>query len=325
MFRSHLDLRLLPHLSASPSIGSIKTACGNSDVSPDTPGVPRFVARYRLLVHSQSVPAFSLVSEHNDLTDALGYGARRILDYGETDSLYEKISKSTPASPQRNRAAGGKSPGSPRNLLKALLHSSPGSKAENTLPAPLKPQELPELQYLVSYNMVNNFYYNLVSWSPARNSILIAIDSRAFWWNGSSQVHGMLLVPGSTSHICCVACSSPGHFAVALANGDLSIYSSGSPARAVTRRFPAAIHCVEWFPKGDFFAAGDAAGGVYLVSYDAVELTVVSHMRAFSQQVCGMLVVRIKIGEFPLHSNLSILGSPHSPMLLAHTNSRDLA
>lgn len=152
-----------------------------------------------------------------------------------------------------------------------------------------KPAELNELQYLVAYNLVNNFYFNLVSWSPVKKSIAIAIDLKAYWWNGSGMVEDILALRTHSVPILCILCSSLGYFAVASLDGLLSVYSASRPQLHMTRAFAAPLFTVCWFPDGVHLLAGDSGGKIFILRFlEGKTLEVISQLYGLTQQICGM-------------------------------------
>ncbi|GEQ70647.1 hypothetical protein JCM33374_g4326 [Metschnikowia sp. JCM 33374] len=145
-----------------------------------------------------------------------------------------------------------------------------------------------ELQYLVTYNLVNNFYFNLVSWSRLNNSIAIAIESKAYWWDGSSHVRDMNIQRPGLAPVSCVSCSSGDAMAVSFSDGFFCIYQITKRRPPISRRFAAPVQCVEWFPDATRLFVGDSTGSVTLLAYDGASIVVVSHLTGFTQQICGI-------------------------------------
>ncbi|OBA24433.1 WD40 repeat-like protein [Metschnikowia bicuspidata var. bicuspidata NRRL YB-4993] len=149
-----------------------------------------------------------------------------------------------------------------------------------------------ELQYLVTYNLVNNFYFNLVSWSPLNNAIAIAIDSKTYWWDGSSQVRDMNIQRPGLAPVSCVACSNGDAVAISFSDGFFGVYQITQKRRPASRQFSASVQCVEWFPDGKRLFTGDLTGAVCLLAYDGSALRMLCHFPGFTQQICGFSLNR---------------------------------
>ena len=182
---------------------------------------------------------------------------------------------------------------SPRDLVRALESSGRLSRDQEDTSSPKKSAaDMPELQYLVTYNLVNNFYFNLVLWSPVNNSIAIAIEGKAYWWDGSSQVRDMNIQRPGLAPVSCVSCSNGDALAISFSDGYFCIYQIARRRPPVSRRFNSSIQCVEWFPDGKRLFTGDLAGTVCLLAYDGTAILVLCHLTGFTQQICGISLNR---------------------------------
>lgn len=141
-----------------------------------------------------------------------------------------------------------------------------------------------EERYLVTYGLVSNFYYNLVSWSKALNAVAIAVHKKAYWWDGRGGVEDMDLAPRTNLVICCVECSAD-MVAMAFENGLLRVFLAVGN-RCMSRVFSCPILCVCWFPDGKRLLAGTLAGTVYIVEVGR-RLGLLGWLGGLTQQVCG--------------------------------------
>lgn len=158
-----------------------------------------------------------------------------------------------------------------------------GAQATPQKPPPV-PLPMAELQYLVTYDMLHNFYFNLVLWFPLTNTIAIAIGSRSYWWDGLAQVRDMRTHDPSRAPITCISCSAGLLVAVAYANGVVLLWATPQRTLVASRHFLAAVFCMRWFPGLAHLVAGDLGGTVHLLN---TALEPVAVIRAFSQQSCG--------------------------------------
>ncbi|WPK27433.1 hypothetical protein PUMCH_004820 [Australozyma saopauloensis] len=145
-----------------------------------------------------------------------------------------------------------------------------------------------DLHYLQTYDMRNNFYLNLVTWSRPHNKIAVAVKDKAYWWDGLRYV-AQINLQGNQKPISVISCGPTGVLAVGLQDGlqgCLSLFLNAR--RRLTISHDCSFQCIAWFSTGPFLAVGDMLGRIYIMEYDYDSVVVKAEWRGFDQQVCGM-------------------------------------
>lgn len=165
---------------------------------------------------------------------------------------------------------------------------------------------LPDLHYLQTYDMRNNFYLNLVTWSRVNNKIAVAVKEKAYWWDGLKHVAPINL-NGNLRSISVISCSPSNILAVGVQDGIKGSLCLIFPdQRSITYSHNCALQCLTWFPNMPYLIAGDMAGAMIIFEYSETTILVKSIWKSFDQQVCGMLKKLININRvfvFNIHSS----------------------
>lgn len=145
-----------------------------------------------------------------------------------------------------------------------------------------------DLHYLQTYDLRNNFYLNLVTWSQKKNKIAVAVKEKAYWWDGLRYVAPINLY-GNHKPILVISCGPTSVLAVGFQDRDqcqLCLYLDGD--RRVVFPHYCAFQCVVWFDQKPWLATGDMFGRIYILEYSETNITVRAEWKGFDQQVCGM-------------------------------------
>lgn len=177
-------------------------------------------------------------------------------------------------------------PRTPRQNSRKISVESTGTISPKSPPKPAVVRELAEHPYLVAMGLVNNFYYNLVTWA-SKSRIGIGVQAEAYWWNQGSKVYSVSESYPSVSMVCCLECGSGparNHTAIAWADGHFMVLRKGSYPK-LTYKFVSPIHCVRWI-DGQTLVGGDLTGHVYILSCrQTIKIEVV--LTAANQQISG--------------------------------------
>lgn len=165
-----------------------------------------------------------------------------------------------------------------------------------------------DLHYLQTYDMRNNFYLNLVTWSCVNNKIAVAIKEKAYWWDGLKYVAPINL-KGNLKSISVISCSSNDILAVGFQDGLQGSLSLILPnRRSLFFSHSCAFQCLAWFPNTLYLIAGDMLGNVIIFEYSEASIMVRSKWKGFDQQVCGTYeFTNLKGSPFELFQNHSDL------------------
>lgn len=145
-----------------------------------------------------------------------------------------------------------------------------------------------DLHYLQTYDMRNNFYLNLVTWSRVKNRIAVAIKEKVYWWDGQRHVAPINL-NGNLNSISVISCSSSDVLAVGFQDGTQGSLCLLFPDRRRLKfSHNCAFQCLAWFPDKPYLIAGDMLGSVIIFEYSELSIRVKSKWKGFEQQVCGM-------------------------------------
>lgn len=172
-------------------------------------------------------------------------------------------------------------PSSPvREMVSRESASSAGS--EKTPPSPA---HLHELQYLITYGIVNNFYYNLVSYLARTGWLAVAVEDEGYWWDGRNMVQSFFLSE-NRQEIAAVLCC--GRF-VAIATVDGLVYMVDDQSEQIVSEYQCMDHvqCFEWDPAG-YLYCGDSGGSVHILRVQDGVTAVVCVVAAFLQPITGM-------------------------------------
>lgn len=292
----HTDFRLLPSISPSPSSRNLSSQDRLlSWLAQGIPGALRNEHRTPIENRPASDSRMELPETGNELTSlgtapdliaqALGLDSGRMLQF-PSPARSRKSSVDDSDLALRFLALSISGRNSPINL---------GDEESPTVSRQVVVREIREIQYLVTYGLINNFYFNLVSWSHARNEIAVAIENEAYWWDGGGSIERLkdserIL----SSAITCLECSSHDLMAVATVNSALLTFSQTSGKSIDCLVLVSPIQCIKWFSCGMRFFAGDLTGVVYYVEVGK-SMEVVSSFGRFTQQICGTMPTNPKL------------------------------
>lgn len=177
-------------------------------------------------------------------------------------------------------------PRTPRKNSRRASVESTGTASPKSPPKVAVIRELAEHPYLVAIGLVNNFYYNLVTWT-SKTRVGIGVQAEAYWWNQGSKVYSVSESYPSGSMVCCLECGTGparNHTAIAWADGHFMVLKKGK-YRKLTYKFISPIHCVRWI-DAHTLTGGDLTGHVYILSCrKVIEIEVV--LTAATQQISG--------------------------------------
>ena len=115
----------------------------------------------------------------------------------------------------------------------------------------------------------NDFYTNLVSWSPSSDEVAVALESSIYIWNPNIGVRGMAAM-GINDYITCVSYSPESYLLVASNFGNISIIlQQKNKIKTVNIKLPRKSHgiCCTWIPSGPLvpllFYVGDSLGAIH--------------------------------------------------------------
>lgn len=138
----------------------------------------------------------------------------------------------------------------------------------------------------------NDYYSNLISWSPKTNRVIVGLASRMYMWGADSHV--VQINYENDDLITAVSCSQEYWVLVATANGKILLIDQREEVNGVAGEFNVpeskCIFCFTWFDNSEHFLAGDDSGEVYVMRIKQssnLELEIVKTFRAHQQQICG--------------------------------------
>lgn len=139
----------------------------------------------------------------------------------------------------------------------------------------------------------NDYYSNLISWSPKTNRVIVGLASRMYMWGADSHV--VQINYENEDLVTAVSCSQEYWILVATANGKILLIDQRGHMNSVVGEFNVpenkCIFCFTWFNDSEHFLAGDDSGEVYAMlvklSTTNLELEIVKTFRAHQQQICG--------------------------------------
>ncbi|KAI5950611.1 hypothetical protein CANMA_005271 [Candida margitis] len=138
----------------------------------------------------------------------------------------------------------------------------------------------------------NDYYSNLISWSPKTNRVIVGLGSRMYLWGADSHV--VQINYENDDLITAVSCSQQFWILVATANGKILLIDQREDVNGVVGEFNVpenkCIFCFTWFNDSEHFLSGDDSGEVYIMQIKQsfnLELEIVKTFRAHQQQICG--------------------------------------
>ncbi|OWB78054.1 hypothetical protein B5S32_g2239 [[Candida] boidinii] len=159
------------------------------------------------------------------------------------------------------------------------------SKREIITEIPLKVLDAPGLR--------NDFYCNLISWSPQYDHVAVGLGAITYIWKDTEGTKPLQSI--ATEQISCVSFSNKEYLIIGTKSGRLILYNLLlSTDVQCTELFNQSdgICCISWLSKNDLFYCGDDAGNVGLFHITKINETYAINKRSsFSsheQQICGM-------------------------------------
>lgn len=181
---------------------------------------------------------------------------------------------------------------SPRNSFDSdvsNLSSLSGLSSATTTPQKKKPiKSHTPYRVLDAPSLRNDFYTNLISWSPSTNRIAVGLSSHVYIW--SEEEGACLLDIPDEQTISCVSFSDGDFIAVASKSGRISIFSQESQLLLDEYgNIGQGICCIAWVPnEPNKFYAGDEGGDVlYFKVVESGNLKLIKRFKCHQQQVCG--------------------------------------
>lgn len=138
----------------------------------------------------------------------------------------------------------------------------------------------------------NDFYSNLVSWSPRTNKVLVGLGSSAYVWSTDNSVAKIEYSPHCVT--VCVSSSQGIYSIVTTANGNIFIISQLTNKVLKVFNHNSCVYVVQWVPGTNLFLLGDELG---IVTYFDINeskpgiissLSKISKLECHRQQICGI-------------------------------------
>ncbi|GME73555.1 unnamed protein product [[Candida] boidinii] len=159
------------------------------------------------------------------------------------------------------------------------------SKREIITEIPLKVLDAPGLR--------NDFYCNLISWSPEYDHVAVGLGAITYIWKDAEGTKPLQSI--ATEQISCVSFSNKEYLIVGTKSGRLILYNLLlSTDVQCTKIFNQSdgICCVSWLSKNDLFYCGDDGGNIGLFHItkinDVYDIIKRSSFSSHEQQICGM-------------------------------------
>lgn len=163
-------------------------------------------------------------------------------------------------------------------------------------------QPLLTTRFIQAPGFRNDFYSNLVCWSPITNNIVFGIAGFAYCWDSSSHNIREIILH-DYDIITCISCSTKDPMVIGTAAGRLILLSQLDHYHIATEYGTdgGSIHAVTWFKDNKRFIASDNTGDVLLMEIvhhlGTVSLKMVYKFKVHQQLVCGMLYIQTKVNK----------------------------
>lgn len=182
------------------------------------------------------------------------------------------------------------------------LATSPSSKdvrkylasRPNTAPSSLRKQVIKLTKpdhNLEAPGLKDDFYCNVVSWSPQTNRIAVGLNKSVYSWSTDNDV--ILMHHDSYISVTAVSYSNHDYIVIGKDNGEILLISQKENiVKATLSNQGKSIFCFQWFPSSNQFLAGDSKGDVLFVTIEEdslgnVNLYLQSVLECHQQQICG--------------------------------------
>ncbi|KAI5948694.1 hypothetical protein KGF57_005305 [Candida theae] len=210
-----------------------------------------------------------------------------------------------------------KNPGSyMSNPIEKIINKSTTKKPK------LKVKSVMASDILQAPGLRNDYYSNLISWSPKTNRVIVGLASRMYLWGADSQV--VQINYENDDLITAVSCSQEYWILVATANGKILLIDQGNEVNSVVGEFNVpenkCIFCFTWFNDSKHFLAGNDSGEVHVMRIKTLanlELEIIKTFRAHQQQICALNATNdeVAVGANDNCCSLWSLPDYHSPQL----------
>lgn len=159
-------------------------------------------------------------------------------------------------------------------------------------------EQLKDVEVLMASNILqapglrNDFYSNLVSWSPRTNKVLVGLGSSAYVWSTDNSVAKIEYSPHCVT--VCVSSSQGIYSIVTTANGNIFIISQVTNKVLKVFNHNSCVYVVQWVPGVNLFLLGDELGVVTYFDINESKpgiissLSKISKLECHRQQICGI-------------------------------------
>lgn len=156
----------------------------------------------------------------------------------------------------------------------------------------LKPAEIKKVNaasILLAPGLRNDFYSNLIAWSPMNNKIAIGLGSHAYHWGIDSEIARFDFV--NREVITCVSFSPKSPYLVVGTSSGSVILLNQKTRQFLTKLklHKKCIYCITWFVDGERLLLGDENGDIYVFVVQNFGFTLINRIKCHHQQICGML------------------------------------
>lgn len=289
--RGGIGLSMPEDLTSDESINSDRDIMSGDESSRKSTHTSPLSPHHEIIAHalglSQNAKVFQFSSPTKRQKKSSGYESGSLSSSNENSG--SSIRPNTSLDPVYNLTS----------LAQQSISSLPCSKPENKDKTFNSIDVLKNVKTLVAINVLqapglrNDFYSNLVSWSPMTNKITVGLGSNAYVWGTDNLVQMIPLNCLQYDSIACVS-SSGGTFSI-VTTGNGNIYLINQLNNKVVSFFNnegACVFVVKWFPDGKLLFLGDELG---VVTYYEISLTrqneykliEISSLKNHRQQICG--------------------------------------
>ncbi|RLV89327.1 Meiosis-specific APC/C activator protein AMA1 [Spathaspora sp. JA1] len=185
--------------------------------------------------------------------------------------------------------------------LFAEPHDFPKNKIKKT--EPIKTTMATDI--LQAPGLRNDYYSNLVSWSPKTNKVAVGLGSKVYLWGVDNNVISVNYENSNTSGtntnnsgeiVTAIACSSEDWILVATAGGKILLVDQKKNQVVTEYRIKnnKCVFCITWFPDSLNFIAGDDYGDVYffkIIERDVIDLVLEKQFKCHQQHICGLALI----------------------------------
>lgn len=153
---------------------------------------------------------------------------------------------------------------------------------ENTRTPEKPPDTLLELQYLITYGISNNFYYNVILYCKKSGNLIVAVEDEVYWWDGGNMVSSFFIAGTGRDILCVGSCGAV--VLIGINDGAIYLVERDTGKVKYEGKISGFLQCCDFDEERNMIYLGGSTGMIFVIEGREI----VREFQGFFDLVTGM-------------------------------------